>query len=62
MLTALFDRVGELIRITAAMRGARGKPPAFGPRPVHAVERVRKRIREETHKSLVSRLINKSAG
>ncbi len=59
MLTAVFDRLGELIRVTAAARGARGKPPQLGPRPIHAVEKYRKRKRRSNHDQLVSRLITK---
>jgi len=63
MLTAVYDRLGELIRVTAAMRGARGKPPPLGPRPVHAFEKYRKQKLRRNHDQLVSRLItNKSAG
>jgi hypothetical protein len=61
MLTAVFDRLGELIRVTAAVRGARGKPPAPGPRPIYAVEKYRKRKKRMTHEQLVSRLIKKPA-
>lgn len=59
MLTALFDRIGELIRITAAVHGARGKPPAPGPRPAFAVEKVRRRETRKRHDQLVGRLIKK---
>jgi len=58
MLTALYDRLGELIRISAAVRGARaGKPATPGPRPVYAIERVRKRRSRQRHNQLVKRLV-----
>jgi hypothetical protein len=59
MLTAVYDRLGELIRISAAVRGARGKPPAPGPRPTYAIDRIRKRRTRQKHDQLVSRLIKK---
>lgn len=59
MLTAVFDRIGELIRISAAARGARGKPPAPGPRPAYAIERIRKRETRQRHDQLVTRLLKK---
>lgn len=60
MLTAVYDRLGELIRISAAVRGARaGKPAKPGPRPVYAIERVRKRRTRQRHEQLVNRLIKK---
>lgn len=57
MLTAVFDRLGELIRLTGAVHGARGKLPPPGPRPVNAITKIRERLRLESHRSLVSRLI-----
>lgn len=59
MLTAVYDRLGELIRISAAVRGARGKPATPGPRPVYAIDRVRKRKNRQRHDQLVTRLIKK---
>jgi hypothetical protein len=59
MLTAVFDRLGELIRITAAVHGGRGKPPPPGPRPVYAIERIRRRHTKNRHDQLVGRLIKK---
>jgi hypothetical protein len=63
MLTALFDRLGELVAVTASTRGARAKVPPTAPRPAYAVAQVRKRLRQETHRSLVQKLIRpKPAG
>jgi len=59
MLTAVFDRLGELIPVSAAARGARGKPPPPGPRPVHAIERVRRQVSRKSHDALVSRMVQK---
>jgi hypothetical protein len=61
MLSAIFDRVGELIRVTAAMRGARGKQPPPAPRPATAVDHVRQRLAQDRHRRLVERL-TKPAG
>ena len=62
MLSAVFDRIGELIRVTAAARGAGGRPPAAAPRPVAAIERVRRRVRADRHRSLVARVLPHKAG
>jgi hypothetical protein len=59
MLTAVYDRLGELIRISAAVHGARGKPATPGPRPVYAIERIRKRQSRQKHDQLVTRLVKK---
>lgn len=61
MLTAVFDRIGELIRISAAMRGAKGKPATPGPRPIYAIERIRKRETRQRHDQLVTRLLKKKS-
>lgn len=61
MLSALFDRVGELIRVTAATRGARGKQPQLAPRPVNAVDRERRRLAQEKHQKLAARLLRRPA-
>lgn len=54
MLTNLYDRLGELIRVVAMTAGSRPKrvPPA--PRPRTALDRVRARRRNATHNRLVS--------
>lgn len=59
MLSAVFDRIGELIRVTAAVHGGRGKPPPPAPRPVHAVERFGRRRAKTRHQQLVSRLMTR---
>lgn len=63
MLSALFDRVGELIRVVAATGGSRGgKPPVQAPRPVSALERVRVRNSRDRHQKLADRLLKKPSG
>ncbi len=57
MLTAVFDRLGELILVSAASRGARGKPASPGPRPANAIEKVRRRLTRERHDNLVARVL-----
>lgn len=60
MLTALFDRIGELILVTAASRGARGKPPSPGPRPAYAFEKARRQLTRQRHQQLAGRLLRKN--
>jgi hypothetical protein len=60
MLSALFDRLGELIRVTAATRGARGKQPQNAPRPTSAIERVRRRRSLEKHQRLTGRVLRRN--
>jgi hypothetical protein len=63
MLSALFDRVGELIRVVAATNGSRGgKAPPQAPRPVSALERVRVRNAHARHQQLAERLLKKPTG
>lgn len=63
MLSALFDRIGELIRVTAMSRGSRNaKAPATAPRPVTALERVRARNARRQHERLASRLLKRPPG
>jgi len=61
MLSAVFDRIGELIRVTAATRGARGRQPQLAPRPVNAVEQERKRMAQVKHQKLADRLLRRPA-
>lgn len=62
-LCDLVDRVTELIQTTVAVAGGRPKNVKPAPRPSTAVERVRKRRRESTHRSVVGRLLpHKAAG
>jgi hypothetical protein len=61
MLTSLFDRTGELICAVAATRGARSKPPQPGPRPISAIERIRRQKAEERHRKLTARVIRPNA-
>lgn len=61
MLSALFDRLGELIRVTAQSRGARvSKAGALAPRPVNAIERVHARDARSKHDRLAARLLKRS--
>ena len=56
-LTDLCDLVMEAIRTMAGLKGLKPGPPKPMPRPVTALERARRRKRERTHKSLVSRML-----
>jgi hypothetical protein len=57
MLTAVLDRLGELVQAVAAVGGAKPKKVQPAPRPVTAYERVRRNRRAERHRSLVSRVL-----
>lgn len=57
MLSALFDRVGELIRVTAGVRGARTKQPMSAPRPIPAIDRIKRQSAEEKHRRLTARVL-----
>lgn len=57
MLSAVFDRLGEVVRVVAATMGSRSKPPSPAPRPVSAIERVRRRRAVEKHRKLAARVL-----
>lgn len=57
LLSAINDRMGELINVLAAVNGAKPQSLKYTTRPVTALDRVRVRRRETTHKTLVSRLL-----
>lgn len=59
MLSAVFDRIGELIRVVAATSGSRSKQPQLAPRPESALERVRRRMAQDKHKKLSDRLLGR---
>lgn len=58
LLSVVADRVGELITVTAAVRGG-GKPHRMKPmpRPTTALERIREKRRLAAHRSLVARVL-----
>lgn len=57
LLTAVLNRLGELVQAVAALGGAspRQVPPA--PHPVTAIERVKARNRKARHAALVARVL-----
>lgn len=60
MLTAILDRLGELVQAVAALGGAKpGKLPR-APYPVTALDRARNRQRVETHTSVVARVLRRN--
>jgi hypothetical protein len=61
MLSAVFDRLGEVIRAIAASRGALGKPAPPAPRPVSAFERVRHRLARRKHERFAARVVRDSS-
>lgn len=61
MLSALFDRTGELIRAVAATKGARSRQPQAAPRPIAAIERIKRQTAEEKHRRLTARVLPQSA-
>ncbi len=62
MLSAVYDRIGELVRVTAMARGARAKAPSPAPRPISALERVRARWARQKHERLAARLLRRPSG
>ncbi|MFG1872155.1 hypothetical protein [Micromonospora arborensis] len=60
-LTDLVDLVRELIAATVAGQGVNPRRPVPAPRPVTAIDRLRKRQREKQHRSLVARLLPQKA-
>ena len=57
VLTAVLDRLGELVQAVAAVGGAKPKKVPPAPRPVTAYERARGNRRAERHRSLVARVL-----
>lgn len=57
LLTALVDRVSELIQVIVAVNGAKPSAPPTAPRPVTAFDRARDRARQRRHQSLVARVL-----
>jgi hypothetical protein len=57
LLAAIHDRLGHLIAVNTAAAG--GKPPTLTPvpRPTTAMDRLRKRRRDEQHQDLVAKLL-----
>lgn len=57
LLSAISDRIAELIQVTVAVNGAKPQKIQYSPRPITAGERVRRRRRESKHRTLVSRML-----
>jgi hypothetical protein len=57
LLTALLDRVAELIHVVAMTAGAKPGRRTPAPRPVTALDRVRQRRRETQHQRVVAKLL-----
>lgn len=57
VLSLVADRIAELIGTVAASRGIKPRRIQPAPRPVTALERLRKRRRRIRHRSLVSKLL-----
>ncbi len=56
MLTALYDRVGELIQAVVASSGVKPRQVPPGPRPTTAMDRVSTTSRRSKHEALVARV------
>jgi hypothetical protein len=56
MLSAVYDRLGELCMISARTR----RQLQSAPRPIKAIQRIREQQRLQKHKSLVSRVLPKT--
>lgn len=57
MLTNIYDRLAELIRVQAMAAGGKPKKAPPAPRPLTALDRVRARRRKRQHNRLVSVLL-----
>lgn len=57
MWTAILNRLGELIQTVAATAGAKSHKVPTAPYPVTAVDRARRRRREQRHRSIVDRVL-----
>lgn len=57
LLTAVLNRLSELIQAVAALGGAKPRKVPSAPYPVTALDRVRNRKRLEKHRSLVARVL-----
>lgn len=61
MLTAIFDRLGEVPNAIAAANGAKPRKLKPAARPVTAIDKVRERRAHRKHRSIVSRVLPKGA-
>ncbi len=57
MLTAVYDRLGEVMQVMIASKGGKPKPMPPGPRPRTALDRVRRQRRERKRSWLRSKLL-----
>lgn len=57
MLTCIQDRLTELIQVCAMLGGAKPRKVIPAPKPVTAIDRVRKRRRITAHEALVARVL-----
>lgn len=57
LLSAVVDRLAELIQTVAAGHGAKPRQITPAPRPVTATERMRDRQRARKHRSIVARVL-----
>lgn len=57
LLTAIFDRLADIPNAIAAANGGKPRKVPPYPRPVTAMEKVRRRRRKANHRSVVSRVL-----
>ena len=57
MLTNVYDRLGELIQVVAASHGGKPRRVPAAPRPVTALDRVRRRRARQQHLRLVAQVL-----
>jgi hypothetical protein len=57
LLTAIFDRLGELTQAVGALGGAKPRKVTRAPHPVTALARIRQRRRFDAHRALVARVL-----
>lgn len=61
LLSALLDRVGEVVQAVAASAGAKPRKVTPAPRPVTAMERARTRRAKAKHRDVVARVLPQPA-
>ncbi len=61
MLTAIYDRLGEVVMAFASSRGARHHRLEPGPRPTTAIRKYKDRVRQDRHLALVAQVLPQRA-
>lgn len=62
LLSQILDRLGEVVQVSAAGRGARNHRVEPAPRPTTAIRKYKDRQRQERHLALVAQVLPHKAG